>query len=255
MSNIINTSHSNDKENNSYKLILKKLNSLLVEIQNLKVDTTSKVPTKPLPNLIDSRNKFEVESVIDIIKDVVNESNELLLSEIKSEFYKLLNFLSGSYDVKGQQKLLEEIKTEMEKGSESDHKDKIDSEKSAYIGSLLSIIEEREQLIYELSDQIVSLSVRNKELKSKLDELDKKIELISKSNSIMKSLLSTDPKYKIINMLKKLHSIDLMQLSFVLGISLSQTKKYVNDLSSTKIVLLNEDGTVELSDDFDVTLI
>ena len=56
-------------------------------------------------------------------------------------------------------------------------------------------------------------------------------------------------------MLKQLQSISQMQLSFVLGISLSQTKQYLKELEEIKIVQLKEDDTVELDPNFDTTVI
>ncbi|GAH18495.1 unnamed protein product, partial [marine sediment metagenome] len=42
-----------------------------------------------------------------------------------------------------------------------------------------------------------------------------------------------------------------IQLSFVLGVSLSQTKQYINELEKMKIIRINEDNTVSLDDSFD----
>ena len=42
-----------------------------------------------------------------------------------------------------------------------------------------------------------------------------------------------------------------IQLSFVLGVSLSQTRKYISELEQMRILNVNEDGTVSLHPEFD----
>ncbi|MHA1114954.1 MAG: hypothetical protein ACTSRR_03320 [Candidatus Heimdallarchaeaceae archaeon] len=248
-----------ENKNNEKERILTEIIKLSNEIQALKESLTKYPPilqtstSKDLP--------FEITSIVDMIKEQIDGSTKFLLSEIKSEFYRLITLFYSSSDVDEKEKLLKELdfdRQKYKKQEETENQEEqisIVEEQKEYISRLISMLEEREQLIYELSDQVVALSVKKSEIEKELKNLKEEKEQWNKVKEITQKLVSTDPRYKIISMLKQLQSISQMQLSFVLGISLSQTKQYLKELEEIKIVQLKEDDTVELDPNFDTTVI
>ncbi|MHA1303282.1 MAG: hypothetical protein ACTSQE_00340 [Candidatus Heimdallarchaeaceae archaeon] len=244
--------------------ILEQISKLTEEIKGLKEKIQKQEENQRLRNGDISTNSnvmgLEIESILDLLKSQLEDSTHVLLSEIKSEFYRLINFLSSSSDTKAQEHVLKKMKEELSElitfsqEEKTESLDKTTTEKE-YIERLMGMIDEREQLIYELSDQVVALSVGKTELERELTSLKEEAEKWKRTKEIAFKLISTDPRYTIINMLRQLHTISQMQLSFVLGISLSQTKRYIRELEEIEIVRINDDGTVELNPTFDATIL
>ncbi|MBY9001122.1 MAG: hypothetical protein KGD64_09425, partial [Candidatus Heimdallarchaeota archaeon] len=113
------------------------------------------------------------------------------------------------------------------------------------------LLVERESLIYELSDQVVAIETEKKELQDILNAamIDKK--KWHKQKEVLERLVTSDPRFNIISLLRRMGVIAPIQLSFVLGVSLSQTRRYINDLEKMKIAKVNEDSTVSLDSSFD----
>ena len=108
------------------------------------------------------------------------------------------------------------------------------------------ILEERESLIYELSDQIVAIEAEKKDLEEKMEQIENEKLKWDSQKSILERIVTTDPRFNIINLLRRMGIIAQIQLSFVLGVSLSQTRKYIMELEQMKILQVNEDETVSL---------
>ncbi|MHA1869130.1 MAG: hypothetical protein ACTSXD_13895 [Candidatus Heimdallarchaeaceae archaeon] len=248
-----------ENKNNEKDRILTEIIKLSNEIQALKEDLKKHTPISQTST--SNGLPFEIASVVDMIKEQIDSSTKFLLSEIKSEFYRLITLFYTSSDIDEKEKLLKELdidRTKYKKQEETLNQEEqysIVDEQKEYISRLVSMLEEREQLIYELSDQVVALSVKKSEIEKELNNIKEEKEQWNKVKKITQKLVSTDPRYKIISMLKQLQSISQMQLSFVLGISLSQTKQYLKELEEIKIVQLKEDDTVELDPNFDTTVI
>jgi hypothetical protein len=126
--------------------------------------------------------------------------------------------------------------------------DQVDLEGEKELFQLL--LDERESLIYELSDQLVAIETEKKEINDKLKILESDKEKWDNQKSVFERLITTDPRFNIINLLRRMGVIAPIQLSFVLGVSLSQTRKYILELEQMKIIQINEDDTISLHSAF-----
>jgi len=133
-----------------------------------------------------------------------------------------------------------------------DSGDTIDESQSIEKKLLLfsDMVEERENLIYELTDQLVNIELEKEELTKKIEKMDKEKLEWSEQQKVIAKLIITDRRYNIIDLLRRTKIIAPVQLSFVLGVSLAQTKKYIRELEEIKIIKVNEDDTVFLHPEF-----
>ena len=117
------------------------------------------------------------------------------------------------------------------------------------------LLEERETLIYELTDQMVAIESENKELKERLQKIEEETTKTNKFMELVKKFLKTDPRYRIINTVRRTGIIAPVQLSFVLGISLAQTNQYLKEMEKMGIIEILSDGTVTLHKEFDEAIL
>ncbi len=218
-----------------------------------KVNSTQITDTKRgSPNY--NNNLLDINPSITYINEMLKSSSDNIISELKAEFFRLFNFLSSfqtvsQYPRRRDSSSIEEslLKRELTEENIANIQETIEKEKEM----LKLLLEERESLIYELSDQIVTIETEKKELQEKLDFVLSEKGKWSKQKEVLERLITTDPRFNIINLLRRMGAIAQIQLSFVLGVSLSQTKRYINELEKMKILQINEDNTVSLDASFD----
>jgi predicted nuclease with TOPRIM domain len=200
-----------------------------------------------------NNSTLDINPAIAYINEMLKSSSDNIISELKTEFFRLFNFLSSFQTVSqyprsrnnlsAEESLLERELTEE---NIANIQETIEKEKEM----LKLLLEERETLIYELSDQVVAIETEKKELQEKLDQVLTDKEQWSKQKEVLERLVTSDPRFNIISLLRRMGVIAPIQLSFVLGVSLSQTKRYINELEKMKILQINEDSTVSLDASF-----
>ena len=199
------------------------------------------------------KSTLDINPAIAYIEEMLKSSSDNIISELKAEFFRLFNFLSSFQTVSqyprnrnslsAEESLLERELTEE---NIANIKETIEKEKEM----LKLLLEERETLIYELSDQVVAIETEKKELQGKLDQVLADKGKWSMQKEVLERLVTTDPRFNIISLLRRMGVIAPIQLSFVLGVSLSQTKRYISELEKMKILQVNEDSTVSLDASF-----
>ena len=167
---------------------------------------------------ISSNNVLDINPAIAYIDEMLKSSSENIITELKAEFFKLFNFLSSfqtvsPYPRKRTQSKAEQIAIEDELTEESikEIQETIEKEKEM----LKLLLEERESLIYELSDQVVAIETEKKEIQDKLNDiLDDKMKW-NKQKEVLERLVTSDPRFSVINLLRRMGVIAPIQLSFV----------------------------------------
>lgn len=183
------------------------------------------------------------------IPKLINNATKTILHEMKAEFYKLFNFISeppSKMFYTGTKDMIKAIKKNEDSGDTIVESQSL--EKKLLLFS--DMIEERENLIYELTDQLVNIELEKEEFARKIERMDKEKLEWSEQQKIIAKLIITDRRYNIIDLLRRTKIIAPVQLSFVLGVSLAQTKKYIKELEEIEIIKVNEDDTVFLHPEF-----
>lgn len=245
-----------------------KMDNLLIQVYEIKRDLVSLKEKSIEKKKTDfDPKRIEIESTISYIEEKLEESTTQILREIKSEFYRLINFLSGS-NVDIRDVLDESSQTEDEKKSSRKENDtpreeektqtslfqELDQE-NKQISAIESILQEREIMIYELLDQILQITAELKSLKKERAMANQKQEIIEEKLKMYKKLVKTDARYKILQYIRQMPAVTMMDLSFVLGVSLSQVKRYIIEMEKVEILDINQDGTIKIHHDFDESLI
>jgi len=201
-----------------------------------------------------NNNLLDINPAIAYINEMLKTSSDNIISELKAEFFRLFNFLSSfqtvsQYPRSRNSSSIEEslLKRELTEENIATIQETVEKEKEM----LKLLLEERESLIYELSDQIVAIETEKKELQEEFDQVLADKVKWSKQKEVLEKLVASDPRFNIINLLRRMGVIAPIQLSFVLGVSLSQTKQYITELEKMKIIQINEDNTVSLDASFD----
>lgn len=237
----------------------------LVEIANeieklteeVQIAKESKRRRERLEKSENSRRKkpIEINPAIEYISDLLENSSEQIVSEMKSEFFRLFNFLSSMFSVSpnhADKRYTSRNDTLVSgdglAGSITDQTTPPTSTEREKMLKLL--LDERESLIYELSDQIVAIEAEKKIIQDKIKQINEEKIKWTNQKTVLERLVTTDPRFNVINLLRRMGVIAPIQLSFVLGVSLSQTKKYIQELEGMKILKENEDGTVSLHPEF-----
>ncbi len=197
-------------------------------------------------------SKIELSPAIEYVNELLENSSEAIISEMKSEFFRLFNFISSMFSVTPYQSINRTIQKEEDSDDELTADDVIlVSEFRKEKEMLQLLLDERESLIYELSDQIVAIEAEKKVLEDKIEEIDTDKTKWLKQKNVLERIVTSDPRFNIITLLRRMGVIAPIQLSFVLGVSLSQTRRYISELEQLKILQVKEDGTVSLHTDFD----
>jgi predicted nuclease with TOPRIM domain len=243
-------------EEDEFHEIATEISKLSEEVEELKENL--KAPKKKEAKEEKTKKKkqsstLELDPAIQYVNELLENSSDVIISEMKSEFFRLFNFLSSMFSVSPYQQDRRKIQrkpsesSEGEAGVDSSVLEDFQREKDM----LNLLLEERESLIYELSDQIVAIEAEKKDLEDKMEKISVEMSKWMKQKSVLERIVTTDPRFNIINLLRRMGVIAPIQLSFVLGVSLSQTRKYISELEQMKILSVNEDGTVSLHPEFD----
>lgn len=251
--------NENSGENDVQELeqIADEIVKLTKEVKEIKNNVKTSQIQEPSRKVRGARKQrpIDLNPAVEYIDEMLKNSSENIISELKAEFFRLFNFLSSlqsvsPYQVNGKQLDMEKLKGDgglLESTELSDLQDTIEKEKEM----LKLLLEERESLIYELTDQIVSIEAEKKILQEKLDVNMIEKEKWIKQREVLEKLVTSDPRFNIINLLRRMGVIAPIQLSFVLGVSLSQTKRYIFELEKMNILITNEDETISLHPNFD----
>ena len=241
------------EEPEEFQEIAKEISKLSEEVKEIKDNFQTKQKEKP--SIFQSLNKkktssLELSPALEYVNELLENSSEQIISEMKSEFFRLFNFLSSMMSVSAQQRdrnLSDEVRDFMETPKVKTANETIETEDWGREKEMLKLLlDERESLIYELSDQLVAIEAEKKELKDKMGEVEAERRIWENQKEVFERLVTTDPRFNIINLLRRMGIIAPIQLSFVLGVSLSQTRKYIMELEQMKILQINEDETVSL---------
>jgi hypothetical protein len=196
-------------------------------------------------------NHIELSPAIEYVNELLENSSEAIISEMKSEFFRLFNFLSSMFSVTPYQNLGRPTTRIEESSDKLVSEDALMEEFHKEKEMMQLLLEERESLIYELSDQIIAIEAEKKDLEERMEQIEKDKAKWDNQRSILERIVTTDPRFNIITLLRRMGVIAPIQLSFVLGVSLSQTRRYITELEQMKILQLKEDGTVSLHPEFD----
>jgi len=204
----------------------------------------------------DSRSKqfsqIELSPAIEYVNELLENSSETIISEMKSEFFRLFNFLSSMFSVIPYQSLGRPIPKEDSTQDTIVKENLIPASQLQKEKEMMQLLlEERESLIYELSDQIVAIEAEKKTIEDTMKEIVKDKAKWENQKEILEKIVTTDPRFNIITLLRRMGVIAPIQLSFVLGVSLSQTRRYITELEQLRILQIKEDGTISLHPDFD----
>ena len=245
------------EDSEEFQEIAEEISKLSEEVKVIKENfKTSQQENKGIFQSVNKKktSSLELSPALEYVNELLENSSEQIISEMKSEFFRLFNFLSSMMSVSTppprDRTLSEEVKNFIEtpriKTDSSEETVDLVREKEM----LQLLLDERESLIYELSDQLVAIEAEKKELKEKMEEINKEKRLWDNQKEVFERLVTTDPRFNIINLLRRMGVIAPIQLSFVLGVSLSQTRKYIMELEQMRILIVNEDETVSLHPSF-----
>ena len=165
-----NNNEDTRKEDPDFTNIATEIEKLSEEVKEIKNNVKSQNDKEIKARRSSRKNKeiLELTPALEYVNELLENSSEHIVSEMKSEFFRLFNFLSSMLSV-APQKISnisqETIQTDLEKFDvESDP----ESEKEL----MKLLLEERESLIYELSDQLVAMETEKKTLKERLKAIE-----------------------------------------------------------------------------------
>lgn len=223
---------NSDKPEKSEEDFMRILNEYrdLLEIQALereelliKVDDLSKQSENA--NQIDSKMDHLLNLLLDIRQQIgsITDNNP----ELPSQFASEINVVASDDQIK-------ELSDEIEiKGEALDTQighlqNQLEDTRSEIIDKNL-YIEKLNSQIQILADEKVQLILKLEELTNIANSWNKNIDLLQK-------LAKSDPRYKTINTLKKHGRLSEIQLAFSMGTSISQVRKYAEDLIDLGLV-------------------
>ncbi|OLS30913.1 MAG: hypothetical protein HeimAB125_17730 [Candidatus Heimdallarchaeota archaeon AB_125] len=243
-------------EEEEFQEIATEITKLSEEVEQLKEDLKSPKKKEAKEEKAKRRKQtstLELDPAIQYVNGLLEDSSDVIISEMKSEFFRLFNFLSSMFSVSPYQQDRRKFQRKPSGPSVSDGgiDTSVFEDFQREKDMLNLLLEERESLIYELSDQIVVIEAEKKQLEDKMEKITEDMEKWMKQKSVLERIVTSDPRFNIINLLRRMGVIAPIQLSFVLGVSLSQTGKYISELEQMKILNVNEDGTVSLHSEFD----
>ncbi|MHA1686304.1 MAG: winged helix-turn-helix domain-containing protein [Candidatus Heimdallarchaeaceae archaeon] len=196
---------------------------------------------------------IEMSTILNYLSELVEKASERIIKEMKVETFKIWNAITGSQPMQILQSMTDDEKTSKKEDVLS--KDVETKSTEPTISLYKDLLEERETLIYELTDQMVAIESENKELKERLQKIEEETTKTNKFMELVKKFLKTDPRYRIINTVRRTGIIAPVQLSFVLGISLAQTNQYLKEMEKMGIIEILSDGTVTLHKEFDEAIL
>lgn len=103
-------------------------------------------------------------------------------------------------------------------------------------------IKDRDRVIDELNMKLESVSDEKERLTTQLENLNSVIGSWQGQLSLLQKLAASDPRYRVIGALKKHGSLSDIQLAFTMGTSISQIRKYIDDLRELELVAKDNAG-------------
>jgi len=260
----MNTTEKNENVERETQREIKQIEEKTLELINEVNEIKKALMQKqrfPMKSDLPEQTENEVSTVplVDYIDELLKTSTRKIINEIRGEFYRLFNTLTSMGVAISSMERTEkfELKKESSKkvktiSAEEGKLSKNVKEELAKVELYKYLLTERESLIYELTDRLVAVETESNKIKQKLKKLEKEREEWEKQKEFLSKLLVTDPRYKIISLLKQTKVIAPTQLSFFLGVSLGQVREYLNQLKTMNIITFNDDGSVQLHKDFNV---
>lgn len=191
---------------------LESLVSLLADIKNQISALSNAVPSKIVPDelskvasTIPSVEKYIPKSAVLASEDDINSLSDDILTEADNLENDVVS-LQGLIDTK-----VEELK-----------------EKDLFI-------EGQNQKLQGVTDEKERLALQLESMNSVIGSWQGQLNLLQK-------LAASDPRYKVIGSLKKHGSLSDIQLAFTMGTSISQIRKYIEDLKELELVRKDSTG-------------
>lgn len=192
----------------------------------------------------------EISSRVNDEAELTNKMDHLvtLLLDIKQQISSLYTPSRGppvapdtpKSKIMATDKQIDELSREVERRAEL-----LDSE----IATIQNTLKEREDeimqkdlYIEELNNEIQVLANEKQQLLSKLEELNSVTSSKAGQLDLLQKLAESDPRYKAIDTLKRHGSLSEIQLAFSMGTSITQVRKYMDDLIKLGLVKKNKGG-------------
>ena len=189
----------------------------------IKVDDLSKQSESA--NQMDSKMDHLLNLLLDIRQQIgsITDNNP----ELPTRFTSEMNVMASDEQIK-------ELSDEIEmKGEALDGQ--IDLLQNQLKDTRSEIID-KNLYIENLNNQIQILADEKVQLILKLEELTNIANSWNKNIDLLQKLAKSDPRYKTINTLKKHGRLSEIQLAFSMGTSISQVRKYAEDLTNLGLV-------------------
>ncbi len=194
-----------------------------------------------------------------ILLDQQSKEREMIIEELDK--FTLATTNIGRLDEKIEiiRSLLLEMKTKFEGTSNFEltslndsNPDLVESKQdlsslSALINEKAGEVQEKDSYIENLNHKIERLSSEKFELNNEIEKMNKAIENWKNQLELLEKLALTDPRYKIIGVLKKHEEMSEIQLAFTLGNSIIQVKKYLNELLELGLIQQLNNGKIVIN--------
>ncbi len=100
-------------------------------------------------------------------------------------------------------------------------------------------LDKKDETIKTLNQKLELLVEEREQLRNELNRLNRLMMTWEQSISIIEKLAKTDPRYKVLNIVKKNKELNEIQLAFACGLSISELRKYVEDLRKLELVIVD----------------
>ncbi len=116
---------------------------------------------------------------------------------------------------------------------------------------LQSEIKRKDELIATLNEKLELLTEERDRLKSELNRLNELVGTWTKNMEVLERLARTDPRYRVFNIVKRNKELNEIQLAFACGLSVSDLRKYVEDLKKIGLVTVSNSNVKWTGRDLD----
>ncbi len=112
-------------------------------------------------------------------------------------------------------------------------------------------IKRKDELIATLNEKLELLTEERDRLKSELNRLNELVGTWTKNMEVLERLARTDPRYRVFNIVKRNKELNEIQLAFACGLSVSDLRKYVEDLKKIGLVTVSNSNVKWTGRDLD----
>ncbi len=193
-----------------------------------------------------------------------DKERRLLLNQITSLIESYKSSESGNSKNEEILEILKEMKRQFESGGKENQKETI-SIKTSTITPDLEIVEnlpeeiqvlhdlleskkeevlEKDRQIVEYNSEIEAIAIEKNSLIVELERLNQVIESWKNQLEMLESMAEGDPRFRMIEALKSHERLTEIQLAFALGTSISQVRKFINDLRDMELIKIEKDGRI-----------